>query len=80
MKRRITIMNKNTMNVIKNVAIVFAGIMLAIFITYSIGMGAGMAHQKKAMEDEIFKACAVTENDTAEMVIGGISYVVTIKH
>lgn len=73
-------MDKKTLKIIKNVAVVFAGVVLAIFITYSIGMGAGMAHQKKAMEDEIFKAVAATRNDTAEMTIGGVVYQITIKY
>ena len=73
-------MDKKTLKIIKNVAAIFAGVVLAIFITYSIGMGAGMAHQKKTMEDEIFKAVAVTRNDTAEMTIGGVVYQITIKY
>lgn len=73
-------MDKKTLKIIKNVAVIFAGVVLAIFITYSIGMGAGMAHQKKTMEDEIFKAVAATRNDTAEMTIGGVVYQITIKY
>ena len=73
-------MDKKTMKIVKMVTAYCAIAIAAIFITYSIGVGAGMARQKKTMEDDIFKAVAATRNDTAEMTIGGIVYQITIKY
>lgn len=65
---------------VKVTAIILAVVLAAIFVVYNIGVGVGMTRQKKTMEDQIFKACAVTQNDKCNMTIGDVRYVIEIEH
>lgn len=71
---------KDTLKQFKTTAIILAVVLAAIFVVYNIGVGVGMTRQKKTMEDQIFKACAVTQEDRCNLTIGDVNYEIAIKH
>lgn len=71
---------KDTLKQFKVTAIVAVVVLAMIFGIYTIGVGIGRTRQQKDMEDLIFKACAVTADDTTTMTIGDVRYRISIEH
>ena len=69
-----------TLKELKATVIVVAVVLAIIFGIYTVGVGIGRSKQKKDMEDLIFKACAVTVDDTTTMTIGDVRYRISIEH
>ena len=69
-----------TLKELKATVIVVAVVLAIIFGIYSVGVGIGRSKQQKDMEDLIFKACAVTVDDTTTMTIGDVRYRISIEH
>jgi len=69
-----------TLKEVKTTLVVVAVVLAMIFGIYTIGVGIGRSKQQKDMEDLIFKACAVTAEDTTTMTIGDVRYRISIEH
>lgn len=69
-----------TLKELKATVIVVAVVLAIIFGIYTVGVGIGRSKQQKDMEDLIFKACAVTADDTTTMTIGDVRYKISIEH
>ena len=69
-----------TLKELKATVIVVAAVLAIIFGIYTVGVGIGRSKQQKDMEDLIFKACAVTVDDTTTMTIGDVRYRISIEH
>lgn len=69
-----------TLKELKATVIVVAVVLAIIFGIYTVGVGIGRSKQQKDMEDLIFKACAVTVDDTTTMTIGDVRYRISIEH
>lgn len=71
---------KDTLKQFKATAIIVVVVLALVFGIYSIGVGIGRSKQQKDMEDLIFKACAVTQEDCTTMTIGDVRYRISIEH
>lgn len=71
---------KDTIRQFKTTAIVVVIVIGLVLGIYNFGVARGRQQQQKDIEDQIFKACAITAEDCTNMTIGDVRYKISIEH